>query len=565
MRSLMAALWLLAPGLTLANGAPAQGEAPPPRIPPPGEAAVEIISPRADAVSVTVYRDLFALITETRTVDLPAGEVTLSFDGVVETLIPASAELGAMDRAQVERNFDYDTLAPANLLHRSVGKDVVLTRTLPGSGKVIQTAATILAANDGGVTLRTADGHEALRCSGLPEGLTFTQIPGDLQPTPRLSVRLGAGPPGKRVVKLSYIAQGFAWKSDYVAHLSSDGRRLDLTGWVTLRNLTRASLRNAEVQVVAGRLNLIYVEDGGSSTIGNSSDFGSEQELQESRDQRLAEMASEPAGSAIDLAFLHGCYPLSGLRPPSGRPLPQRSQRFGSSMISPGYYDAEFEEVIVTGMRASLNAPEMLADYHLYRIPWATDLAARQTKQVVFLQKNAVKAESFYGVRIDPDDMEYDDDPLRPQVLLSFENRKSSGLGEPLPGGMFRLFEATDSGWVFAGESTVGDKPVGVPVELTLANALDLAAEVTAVEDEDADEDESDVVVRVTNAKASPVLVEIRQLRGDSDDIFSVLKATHRTGSKFGDPVWRLKVPANSVRELRYRLRVEDPPEPAGE
>jgi len=34
-------------------------------------AGVEVISPRPDSVSVTIYRDLFALVTETRTVDLP--------------------------------------------------------------------------------------------------------------------------------------------------------------------------------------------------------------------------------------------------------------------------------------------------------------------------------------------------------------------------------------------------------------------------------------------------------------------------------------------------------------
>ena len=50
-----------------------------------------VISPRPDSVSVTIYRDLFALVTETRTIDLPAGPVTLVFDGVVETLIPQSA------------------------------------------------------------------------------------------------------------------------------------------------------------------------------------------------------------------------------------------------------------------------------------------------------------------------------------------------------------------------------------------------------------------------------------------------------------------------------------------
>ena len=60
---------------------------------------MEVVSDHPDAVSVTIYRDLFALITETRTVDLPAGPVTLAFDGVVETLLPASAVVADTGRA----------------------------------------------------------------------------------------------------------------------------------------------------------------------------------------------------------------------------------------------------------------------------------------------------------------------------------------------------------------------------------------------------------------------------------------------------------------------------------
>ena len=95
---------------------------------------VEVISPQADAVSVTIYRDLFALITETRTVDLPEGPVTLSFEGVVETLLPESAVATDLGRALEERNFDYDPLSPNNLLLKSIGKSVTITRTMPGLG-----------------------------------------------------------------------------------------------------------------------------------------------------------------------------------------------------------------------------------------------------------------------------------------------------------------------------------------------------------------------------------------------------------------------------------------------
>ena len=52
---------------------------------------VTVFSPRADSVAVTIYRDDLALITETRTVDLPAAAVTLVIEDVVETLLPQSA------------------------------------------------------------------------------------------------------------------------------------------------------------------------------------------------------------------------------------------------------------------------------------------------------------------------------------------------------------------------------------------------------------------------------------------------------------------------------------------
>ncbi len=181
---------------------------------------------------MTIYRDLFALITETRTVDLPAGPVTLQFDGVVESLIPQSALVGGTERAVAESNYDFERLTPANLLLKSIGKQVTLWRTNPATGRARQVNATLVAANAAGVIFRTEDGDEALHCSGLPERLSFEEIPGELRARPALSIRLASGEPGRREVRVSYLAHGFAWSADYVAHLDCDRsphgpRRLD--------------------------------------------------------------------------------------------------------------------------------------------------------------------------------------------------------------------------------------------------------------------------------------------------------------------------------------------------
>ena len=66
-------------------------------------------------MSVTIYRDLFALVTETRTVDLPAGPgdavVRRRGRDAAARSRPWSPSLG---RALAERNYDYDhALRPA--------------------------------------------------------------------------------------------------------------------------------------------------------------------------------------------------------------------------------------------------------------------------------------------------------------------------------------------------------------------------------------------------------------------------------------------------------------------
>jgi hypothetical protein len=525
---------------------------------PARAAGPEVISPAADSVSVTIYRDLFALVTETRTVELPEGPVTLSFDGVVETLLPASAVVADTGRSLEERNHDYDALTPESLFRQSIGREVLLTRTQKRTGKVVQTAAVIVAADHRGVILHTREGHEALYCSGLPEQVTFETIPDGLQQKPRLSVQLGAGPAGKRTVRLSYLAQGFAWKSDYVARLAEQGDRIDLKGWLTLRNLTNTSFRQASVQVVAGRLHLLDEDDGGTSTFGPSEEYLDEYSLRSAREDRLGEILEEQLEEAEDHdgepTLLYGCFHTPPFITQTTAIQAEDIGRLGGD----GSY--ELDEVVVTGIRASMAVREELADYQLYRLPWPTDLAARQTKQAVFLDKRNVKVERFYGLNFDAY-AHSDGEEYTTVLRLGFENRKASGLGEPLPEGVLRLFEPSPTGDLFSGEGAINDTAVSEPVEVPLAGAVDLDLGVTV----DADSEENSLratethiartQVRIANAKGVPVTVEIRQRVHEHFANARIVRANHRTLRKFGDYAWRLRVPANSAETLDYEIR----------
>src|SRR5688572_13441296 len=234
-----------------------------------------VTSPQPDRVAVTVYRDPqrspdnapnldwlngYALISETRTIGLPAGDSEIRFEGVAGGLIPQSAIVSGFPEGIVERNRDAYLLSPGTLLDRSLGRRVMIRRTSRATGAVRETEAVIRSGAAGGVVLQTPDGVEALRCTGLSEGLIFDEVPAGLSARPTLSVRTRSSQAVSATVTLSYLASGFDWQANYIASLSDDGRRVDLFAWLTLASTDETSFPDADTQAVAGQLNREPVE-----------------------------------------------------------------------------------------------------------------------------------------------------------------------------------------------------------------------------------------------------------------------------------------------------------------
>jgi len=508
---------------------------------------VTVFSARADSVAVTIYRDDLALITETRTVDLPADAVTLVIDDVVETLLPQSAIVTDSGRALAESNFDFDRLTPRSLLERSIGETVTITRTNPETGRVTRTAATIVAVGEG-VVLETADGAEALYCSGLPERLELMRVPEELLAKPRLSVKLAAGEAGPRTVKVSYLAHGFAWSSDYVAHLNERSDAMSLAGWATLTNSTGTVFEQAEVQLVAGRLNILEEYEGGSAAEPVYAHDG------ETAVEARVRLINEEAFAEV--ALLRDCFateiPVEILRRELVRPTAMMFQR--------GVAQDSLEELAVTGSRIER---EEFGDYQLYRLPWRTDLAARQTKQVLFLDEPQVRVERFYSVRLASLAEPIDQNVTIPELVVRFENDEGDGLGEPLPSGVVRVFERYGESEVFAGEAEVGDRPVGLPVELTIGRAQNVMLEMsTASVEGDTRQDQVEVVVttehRIVNNKAVPIDLEIRHGVEPYYSNLKVDRTSRPMRRKYGDLAWRFVVPPGEDL-LSYRLSARAP------
>ena len=207
-----------------------------------------------EAVAVTVYNDDLALVKERRSVVFAAGLNRLSLREVAAQMRPETALLRAASGTPlslIEQNFDFDLLTPQKLLEKYVGREVSVIRVHPTSGEERSEKATVLAAGNGTV-LRFADRIE----TGVPGRLAFDSVPPNLRERPTLSVLLDAAG-GKQSVELSYLTSGVSWKADYVANLSTDGKQLDLNGWVTLTNRSGAAFDNATLQLVAGTVNRV--------------------------------------------------------------------------------------------------------------------------------------------------------------------------------------------------------------------------------------------------------------------------------------------------------------------
>jgi hypothetical protein len=493
--------------------------------------SADVAADAPSALSVTVYRapyrpsgsiDLdqlegFALVSETRAVHLPAGETRLRFEGVADGIEPASAIVTGLGDGVLEKNRDAALLSPATLVAAAQGRPLELIRTNPKTGKVERRDATILAGGDAGgsnsdgVVIKTADGIEALHCSGLPETLSFENAAG-LQSLPTLSVRVRTAKPLSTQVTLSYLARGFDWAADYTATLSPDGKHMDLGAWVTLANGNGVGFPQAHTQVVAGRVNR---EEGTVEPI----DLGGP-----------IVAACWPRGTTSDPSEIVQVKKAT----PFGMAIPE----FNRAMAAPVAAMAGRLEEIVT--ESVVVKQEQLGDLKLYRVPETTTVAGRQSKQVRLLDRSAIPVERVYGTELSISNLV---GPQPASWLLRTKNNEANHLGLPLPSGRVAVFLQHGGERLLAHESDVRDLAIDEDVEIGMGDAPDV--QVTATHDADS--------YRVDIANARPAAIQFELALNFSDDQVHVRKADRPVGTKNGRPIFRLSVPANSTVTLHYQ------------
>ena len=525
---------------------------------PPVAMAQDVVAGPPVDLSVTVYRDPyrdeggfdldylqgFALITETRRVVLTPGEHRLRFEGVADGIEPATAIVTGLPSGVIEKNRDAMLLSPSALVDAALGQQdrVLLNRTDPVTGRTTRTPAIVRSAGDG-VVFETANGIEALRCTGQQEMFDFETSASGLAASPTLSVLTRVTERIEAVVQLSYISTGFDWSADYVADRTATSRnKMDLGAWITLANSNSVSFKDARVQIVAGRV-----------------------------DHETGEVEPIDFGGPI-LAY---CWPQGST---SDSPiLVQRANDVQDIAVSVTAITDELRDQIglktvqdYTNFAPGLSyaaVQEDLGDLKLYRVPDRTSIMSRQAKQVRLFDRDDVLVKRLYQSFVGANDT-LDYEPMT--ALIRTKNDKKNNLGLPLPSGRVQVFETVGKGdsaqRLLAAETQLRDIAIDEITELELGGAPDVqirqireTVEVskrrptvpllrglnrrTRIFDEVSR-------IEVTNARAFPIDIEVRLFLNDEQEL---TRADHTVGKKNGQPIFILTVPANDSVTVRYQ------------
>ena len=259
--------------------------------------------------------------------------------------------------------------------------------------------ARILAVN-GGVILRMEDGSIETLDAASRYRIVFDEVPDNLRERPTLSLKLEQPAKGRKTVRLSYLTTGLGWSSDYVLELARDGRQASLVNWITIDNRSGIAFDQAEIQLLAGDVNLV------------------------------------------------------------NRPSPRRA-----------------EKVMMAMADSAEPARESIGGFHLYSLPWKTDLKQNQKKQLKLFGRKNIPVQRLLRDRAWLGGYSSQTQKTKPDLLLRFANREPA-LGLPLPAGVVRVYGQDSKGNAqFLGEDRIDHTAVNEELELLLGKSFDVSVE----------------------------------------------------------------------------------------
>ncbi|HLF14734.1 MAG TPA: DUF4139 domain-containing protein [Bacteroidota bacterium] len=408
------------------------------------------------SVDLTVYNQNLSLIREERSVTLGTGVNYVVVPDIPSTIDGTSLHFRSLlDPAGVrilEQNYQYDLVSQAKLLEKYLGKEIEFIRLNEETKQEYTVKGKLLATGFGGRggVVAGINGKVEIDPAGrmvlpsLPEGLILK---------PRLRWMVENSKAGSHKIELSYLAGGLSWSADYVALLSKNDDRLDLTGWVTLSNNSGTAFMNAGLKLVAGDVNVVREAMALNGRMMMKSSLAD---------------AAAPQFEQTEL-FEYKMYTLqrkTDLNPNETKQIELVSGR-----------DVAAEKMFIY---------DGVADQWRY---WWNNPSYRN--QQTFGEASNTKVGTY----------------------VTFKNDKKRGLGIPLPKGKIRVYKLDEDGKEqFVGEDRIDHTPKDEEVRLYLGNAFDIVGERAQTDFKSMASGrvvEETIRIKIRNHKDEPVTVQV--------------------------------------------------------
>lgn len=219
-------------------------------------------------------------------------------------------------------------------------------------------------------------------------------------------------------------------------------------------------------------------------------------------------------------------------------------------------------------------SPQEISGYHLYNLPFKTDIKNKQTKQISLFEKKGVDYKKeiymmspFYFTYNMPTEFKQQN----PQLIYIIENKTEDNLGLPMPAGVIRFYENDNrENLQFIGEDRINHVAEGAEIRLDLGKYFDIFIngkinKITKLKEEKTKETEDMCYTLVRQYAYDVEITFYNSNKLEQEIVFeqdispeSKLEKSNISG-QFKDAdsyLWKVNIPKQSEQTLSFRIIV---------
>ena len=386
----------------------------------------------ADNTVVTIYSDGYAVVRESRSFNLTAGDNTVTVSDLPKNILGESFQISG--RGVAVRQFNFLEPRTADYSFEGFLKDArgKLISFRIDSATVVK--GKLLQATDSYIFVQSPDSVVRMFYKNSSRDWSFVNPTlQEERKAAEIRCELNSDAAGSKQVDLRYEAAGMQWDARYRLLLNDDSTGF-LEGWASILNRVGKSFDHCDVVLVEGNLGRYR-----NLSLGNRLD-----------ENQIAGIVSSQAGFQVDgglharggrdseMMFTGDGVSITTARQPtvqldvaskSSRLTGAELQGFGGDQIA----------VIPERAPAATYSSERHGDLTLYSLPFEATLKDSAQTEIVLLESSKVKAYQIYSFggldRSGP-----------AAVTLQLVNKEQEGLGLALPAAELQLFRSTKDG-----------------------------------------------------------------------------------------------------------------------